>query len=251
MCMFNLQGNECFKQKKYLEAIDCYSRSIALSPTSVAFANRAMAYIKLKRYEEAESDCTEALNLDDRYVKAYSRRATARKELGKFKASIEDSEFAISLEPNNVELRKQYTEARELLEKEISKKHSGPSKSSGQGIKRANILDAAMKGVQDLPSVSSTAAMASATSVQTGNVDTTSGKAFSKPLIAANKVDSKGTSKEIESRDLMNGSHGTVASSSIDGGVNVQEGVIRRKQDLDASIQNLASRAASRVMQPL
>lgn len=41
------------------------------------------------RYEEAENDCTEALNLDDRYVKAYSRRATARKELGKLKESME------------------------------------------------------------------------------------------------------------------------------------------------------------------
>lgn len=44
------------------------------------------------RYEEAESDCTEALNLDDHYVKAYSRRATARKELGKLKAALEGIE---------------------------------------------------------------------------------------------------------------------------------------------------------------
>ena len=44
-----LQGNEYFKQKKFNEAIDCYSRSIALSPNAVAFANRAMAYLKLKR----------------------------------------------------------------------------------------------------------------------------------------------------------------------------------------------------------
>ncbi|GAY54358.1 hypothetical protein CUMW_156140 [Citrus unshiu] len=42
-------GNECFKQKKFKEAIDCYSRSIALSPTAVAYANRAMAYLKLRR----------------------------------------------------------------------------------------------------------------------------------------------------------------------------------------------------------
>ena len=45
----NIQGNEYFKQKKFNEAIDCYSRSIALSPNAVAFANRAMAYLKLKR----------------------------------------------------------------------------------------------------------------------------------------------------------------------------------------------------------
>ncbi|TYJ11782.1 hypothetical protein E1A91_A11G300000v1 [Gossypium mustelinum] len=78
-------GNEYFKQKKFKEAIDCYSRSIALSPTAVAYANRAMAYLKIRKFQEAEDDCTEALNLDDRYIKAYSRRATARKELGKLK----------------------------------------------------------------------------------------------------------------------------------------------------------------------
>ncbi|RVW39144.1 RNA polymerase II-associated protein 3 [Vitis vinifera] len=42
-------GNEYFKQRKFKEAIDCYSRSIALLPTAVAYANRAMAYIKIKR----------------------------------------------------------------------------------------------------------------------------------------------------------------------------------------------------------
>ena len=34
---------------------------------------------------EGEDDCTEALNLDDRYIKAYSCRITARKELEKVK----------------------------------------------------------------------------------------------------------------------------------------------------------------------
>ncbi|KAI3965750.1 hypothetical protein MKX01_010707 [Papaver californicum] len=76
-------GNKYFKQKKFREAIDCYSRSIALSPMAVAFANRGIAYLKIKRYEEAENDCTEALILDDHFIKAYSRRATAMKELGK------------------------------------------------------------------------------------------------------------------------------------------------------------------------
>ncbi|KAJ6775545.1 hypothetical protein OIU79_018670 [Salix purpurea] len=41
-------GNEYFKQKKFNEAIECYSRSIALSPTAVTHANRAMAYLKIK-----------------------------------------------------------------------------------------------------------------------------------------------------------------------------------------------------------
>lgn len=47
--VFYFQGNEYFKQKKFAEAIECYSRSIGLSPTAVTFANRAMAYLKLRR----------------------------------------------------------------------------------------------------------------------------------------------------------------------------------------------------------
>ena len=45
--------------------------------------------MKLIRFKEAEDDCTEALNLDDRYIKAYSRRITARKELGKLKEAMD------------------------------------------------------------------------------------------------------------------------------------------------------------------
>jgi hypothetical protein len=41
------------------------------------------------RFKEAEDDCTEALDLDDRYIKAYSRRITARKELGKLKEAMD------------------------------------------------------------------------------------------------------------------------------------------------------------------
>ncbi|XP_003569065.1 RNA polymerase II-associated protein 3 [Brachypodium distachyon] len=118
------QGNEYFKQKKFAEAIGCYSRSIALSPTAVAFANRAMAYLKLRRFEEAENDCTEALNLDDRYVKAYSRRITARKGLGKLKEAMDDAEFAVSVDANNPELRKQYSEIKALLMEKMAKKSS-------------------------------------------------------------------------------------------------------------------------------
>ncbi|KAH0674958.1 hypothetical protein KY290_008995 [Solanum tuberosum] len=66
------------------------------------------------RFEEAENDCTEALNLDDRYIKAYSRHSTTTKELGKLKESIEDAEFALRLEPQNPQTKKQYGEVKAL-----------------------------------------------------------------------------------------------------------------------------------------
>nr|GMD46964.1 RNA polymerase II-associated protein 3 isoform X2 [Ipomoea batatas] len=46
------------------------------------------------------------MNLDDRYIKAYSRRSTARKELGKLRESTEDNE-----------VKKQYAEVKALYDK--------------------------------------------------------------------------------------------------------------------------------------
>ncbi|WZY86801.1 hypothetical protein YC2023_033185 [Brassica napus] len=145
-----LQGNEYFKQKKFNEAIDCYSRSIALSPNSVAFSNRAMAYLKIKRL--AEVDCTEALNLDDRYIKAYSRRATARKQLGMIKEAKEDAEFALRLEPESQELKKQYSDIKSLLEKEIIERATGAMQRTAQDMlktagleKKTELTDTEMK----------------------------------------------------------------------------------------------------------
>ena len=41
-------------------------------------SNRAMALLKLGRYDSANADASVALSLDPTYTKAYLRRATAR-----------------------------------------------------------------------------------------------------------------------------------------------------------------------------
>ncbi|XP_024315808.1 RNA polymerase II-associated protein 3-like [Brachypodium distachyon] len=87
-----------------------------------------MAYLKLRRFEEAKNDCTEALNLDDRYVKAYSRRITARKGLGKLKEAMDDAEFAVSVDANNPDLRKQYSEIKAQLMEKMAKRSSVQAK---------------------------------------------------------------------------------------------------------------------------
>uniref|UniRef100_A0A803LYG0 F-box protein At3g26010-like beta-propeller domain-containing protein n=1 Tax=Chenopodium quinoa TaxID=63459 RepID=A0A803LYG0_CHEQI len=59
------QGNDHFRVEIFNKALDYYSKSIALSPNALAYANRAMTYLKVGRYHEAEVDCTETLKLDD------------------------------------------------------------------------------------------------------------------------------------------------------------------------------------------
>ncbi|KAL5147200.1 Pentatricopeptide repeat-containing protein [Glycine soja] len=197
-------GNEFFKQKKFKEARDCYSRSIALSPTAVAYANRAMANIKLRRqayvlFQEAEDDCTEALNLDDRYIKAYSRRATARKELGKIKESMDDAEFALRLEPNNQET-------------DILQKASGVLRSTVQGTQKVGKSEEKVNGDSIHPISHST----------------------QKEIKARSRPQSQGD----------DGSKGGLsASNSLE-----QRNHRITKPEMKASVEQLASRAASRAM---
>ncbi|XP_021758808.1 putative F-box/kelch-repeat protein At1g15680 [Chenopodium quinoa] len=111
------QGNKYFKAKNFNEAINYYTRSIALADNVLAYANRGMANIKVHRYHEAEADCTEALKLDGEYFKAYGRRAVARKELGDLTGYVEDLEFALKLKPNDQEMKKLYAEVKTLIDK--------------------------------------------------------------------------------------------------------------------------------------
>lgn len=49
---------------------------------------RALCYLTLKQYKEAVQDCTEALRLDPKNVKALYRRAQALKELKVSKSGV-------------------------------------------------------------------------------------------------------------------------------------------------------------------
>ncbi|CAN1161616.1 RNA polymerase II-associated protein 3, partial [Linum perenne] len=227
-------GNEYFKQKKFVEAIECYSRSIAFSPTAVAYANRAMAYIKIKRFREAEDDCTEALNLDDRYIKAYSRRATARKELGELKESMEDSEFALRLEPNNQEIKKQYNDAKSLYEKKLFQKVSGGSKISAQpAVKLGGPVKVNRAGDASVSRPSQTTGSAAVQKDRTKD----NSRAVENIETISSVTGSKTESKHVNRREAPAGrpSSESVQTRQKDG-----------TQELKPSVHDLASRAASR-----
>lgn len=99
------RGNKLFQAGEYSSAIECYSRSIDIQPTCLSYANRAMAHLKLRNHSQAEVDCSAAINIDDMYVKAYQRRATARKEQSKLLEAAEDFDYALRLEPTTKTLQ--------------------------------------------------------------------------------------------------------------------------------------------------
>ena len=70
-------------------------RSIEAQPTCVAFANRAMAHLKAGNAAAAEEDCSAALQRDATYLKAWQRRSSARRALGRQLDAIDDLEQAL------------------------------------------------------------------------------------------------------------------------------------------------------------
>lgn len=60
-----------------------------------------MSELKLMEFAAAEADCTQAIRLDPSYTKAYLRRASAFKALGKLLEAAEDYESALRLEPTS------------------------------------------------------------------------------------------------------------------------------------------------------
>lgn len=53
------------------------------------------------RFAAAELDCTQAIALDQRYTKAYFRRATARVHMDKLKEAKNDVTNILSIDPSN------------------------------------------------------------------------------------------------------------------------------------------------------
>lgn len=85
------EGNTALKAGEVDEAIKLYTEAIELQKSEGIFTNRAMAYIKQRKYKEAIFDCEQALYLNPEFAKAHLRAFTcylAQGQLVKAKESV-------------------------------------------------------------------------------------------------------------------------------------------------------------------
>lgn len=69
-----MNGNECVKAQKYTEAVECYNKSLKIKRDEpFTYANRAMAFLKMKEFKKAIDDSNMALRLKPDYLKAHHR----------------------------------------------------------------------------------------------------------------------------------------------------------------------------------
>lgn len=97
------KGNKAYSSKKFQEAITIYSKAIECDEQAVYYSNRAACrwslgcmafnhvvlmyrdlpgYTNLNDNEAVIKDCTDALRLDQGYVKALNRRGQAHEAIG-------------------------------------------------------------------------------------------------------------------------------------------------------------------------
>ncbi|KAM9824536.1 RNA polymerase II-associated protein 3 [Neosynchiropus ocellatus] len=110
------KGNRLFKEGKYDEAIECYTRGMDADPYNpVLPTNRATAFYRLKKFAVAESDCNLAIALDSNYYKAFARRGAARIAQKSYDAALEDYETVLQLDPGNLEAQNEVKKIKEVM----------------------------------------------------------------------------------------------------------------------------------------
>ncbi|XP_064091923.1 RNA polymerase II-associated protein 3-like isoform X1 [Macrobrachium nipponense] len=131
------EGNKHYSNNRLEDAIAKYTQGMALDPTNpILPANRAMAYIKLEKYEAAELDCSRCLKLDPSYIKAYLRRGTSRLKLGKIQRATEDFQKVLELEPWNKDAKKELENIAKQIDVSSNKEKLDQEKKSPQSGKK-------------------------------------------------------------------------------------------------------------------
>lgn len=78
------EGGNAILKTQPARAVAFYTQAICLdSENPVYYLNRAAAFNAIENYEDAEIDCSRALLLNKSHLKAWYRRAIARKGLGR------------------------------------------------------------------------------------------------------------------------------------------------------------------------
>ena len=111
-------GNEFFKNGKYQDAYDAYTKAIDLniggSKQCIYFSNRAFTSLKLENYGIAITDANASIEIDPKYIKAYYRRGSAFFALNHLKDAIKDFKKVNKLVPADKDAKNKLDAAQKL-----------------------------------------------------------------------------------------------------------------------------------------
>ncbi|EEF43800.1 heat shock protein 70 (HSP70)-interacting protein, putative [Ricinus communis] len=102
------EGNKRFQNKDYVGALEQYDNALRLTPKThpdraVFHSNRAACLMQMKPidYDTVIAECTLALQVQPRFVRALLRRARAFEAIGKYEMAMQDIQILLGAEPNH------------------------------------------------------------------------------------------------------------------------------------------------------
>ncbi|XP_057695772.1 tetratricopeptide repeat protein 12 isoform X1 [Corythoichthys intestinalis] len=138
--VFKDRGNQAYAQGDYETAVKYYSDGLAeLRDMQQLYTNRAQAYIKLERYEEAISDCKWALKCNENCIKAYLHMGKAYHGLKEYSESRTCFEKITELDPHMEKMVREYLTKIDLDEK---KEHQelNARQDFDRGVEKAKLI---------------------------------------------------------------------------------------------------------------
>jgi len=117
-------GTLLFKEGKFLNAVQKYDEACeyieheksAVSLLLTCRLNESQAFINMGDYSTACSKATAVIKLDPNNVKALYRRGLARNHLGLAEEALEDLNRAVSLEPDNKQVKAEIAKAKKIIQ---------------------------------------------------------------------------------------------------------------------------------------
>ncbi|KAK7748624.1 HSP70/90 co-chaperone [Cytospora paraplurivora] len=172
---FKERGNECFREKRWRDAIEFYGRGVQVvtpeekrraagekpregdpegdaegevarqrAVAEALYVNRAACQLELRNYRSCWLDCASALRLNPRNVKAWYRSARALLAVGKVEEADDACAGGLSVDADNAALR---AVGREIVAKaeEQSRKVEAENRRRYEEHRRAAALQAALR----------------------------------------------------------------------------------------------------------
>ncbi|XP_033320302.1 dnaJ homolog subfamily C member 7 isoform X1 [Bombus vosnesenskii] len=100
------EGNAAYEMEQYLKAYQLYTEALTIDPQNIVtnaklHFNKATVAAKLNRLNESVTECTEALKLDEKYLKALLRRAASYMELKEYEKAVRDLEKVYKMDKSS------------------------------------------------------------------------------------------------------------------------------------------------------
>jgi stress-induced-phosphoprotein 1 len=111
------RGNKAFAEKRYDQAISLYTDALDLDDTNhTIYSNRSGAYCATQRYRQAEADARKAIALKPDWPRGYTRLGAALEGQEDWAGAIDAYTTALGLDPSNENIRADLEHARERFE---------------------------------------------------------------------------------------------------------------------------------------